>query len=115
MAGGHPVYGARPDDEICPEAVLVADGAFKQVGHGGEADMRMRAHVESVAGCVVNRSEMVEENERPHHLVGVEGQHAPDTETAAKIAGARLYFPDNLVSHGTEPFPVLNPSSHMAI
>jgi hypothetical protein len=33
--------------------------------------------------------------------VGVERQHAPDTETAAKVAGARVDFSDNLVSHGT--------------
>ena len=59
--GRHPVYFTRPDRHGGAETVAVHDLAVEQIGDSGEPDMRMRAHVESVAGAEFRRPEMVEE------------------------------------------------------
>ena len=76
--------------------------------------MRMWTHVKPVARRILHRTEMVEENKRSDHLVRVVWQHAPDPETTAKVTRARLYLPDNFVSHGTKAFPAPHPYSNMS-
>ena len=49
------------------EAIAMHDLAVEQIGDGGEPDMRMRPHVDAVAGAKHRRPDMVEENERPDH------------------------------------------------
>jgi hypothetical protein len=45
--GSHPVDFAGADRLHTAEAVAVQDLAVEQVGHGREADVRMRPHVEA--------------------------------------------------------------------
>ena len=64
------------------------DLAVEQIGDGGKPDMRMRAHVESVAGAEFRRTEMIEEDERPDHARARRGQRAAHGEVA-EVDGAR--------------------------
>ena len=49
--GIHPVHIARLDRLRRAQRVAVKDLAFEQIRDGGEIDVRMRAHVEALAGC----------------------------------------------------------------
>src|SRR5258708_2170432 len=64
------------------------DLAFEQVGDRGKADMRVRPHVDAVAGLEHRRPEMVEEDERPDHARAPRRQR-PMHLKAAKIDRAR--------------------------
>src|ERR1700734_190423 len=86
--GGHPVHRAGPDRHRGAEAVAMHDLAVEQVGDGGEPDMRVRPHVDAVAGLEHRRPEMVEEDERPDHARTPRRQRAMHLE-AAEIDRAR--------------------------
>src|SRR5579864_7291820 len=64
------------------------DFAVEQVGDGGEPDMRVRPHVDAIAGLEHRRPEMVEEDERPDHARLPRRQRAMHLE-AAEIDRAR--------------------------
>jgi hypothetical protein len=87
--GRHPVDRARPDRLHRAEAVAVQDLAVEEIGHGGEADMGVRPHVEAGAGPQGGRAHLVEEDEGPDHAPLRRGQHPPHLEAVAEIAGAR--------------------------
>jgi hypothetical protein len=65
------------------------DAALEEIGDGGEADMRMRAHVEAAAGRQLDRPELIEEDEGADHAPLRHWQHAPHREAVAEIARAR--------------------------
>ncbi len=65
------------------------DLAVEQIRHGGKPDMRMRPHVEPVAGAEFRRPEMIEEDEGPDHARARRRQRAPHREAVAEIDGAR--------------------------
>src|SRR4029434_8734295 len=75
-SGRHPVDVARRDRLHEAEAVAMHDAALEEIGDGGEADMRMRAHVDAAAGRELDRAELVEEDERPDHTALRRRQHA---------------------------------------
>lgn len=81
-ARGHPVHVAGPDYLLAAQAVPVHDLALEQIGHGGQADMRMRAHVDAVARCHRHRPHMIEEDERPYGLGRGGWQQAADGDIA---------------------------------
>ncbi|MNT34225.1 hypothetical protein D3C72_1701920 [compost metagenome] len=85
LPGRHQVDGARLDALHRAQAVAVVHGAFKQIGHRGQADVRMRAHVVVRTGRHVDRAEMVEENERAHGLLHGRRQVAAHDEAAAQV------------------------------
>src|SRR5262245_30642327 len=66
-AGGHQVDLAWPDGLGAAERIAMHDLAVEQVGDRGETDVWMRPHIDAVAGAELGRTEMVEEDERPHH------------------------------------------------
>ena len=66
------------------------DLALEQIGHGGEADMRMRPDIEAGARREDRRTHMVEEHERAERAALGERQHAAHLEPVAEIAGTRL-------------------------
>ena len=78
------------DGDLGAHAVAVGDLAVEQIGDGGEADVRVRAHVDAArdAGRELDRPHVVEEHERPDHPVLREGQHPPHLEPA-QIAAPR--------------------------
>ena len=49
------------------------DLALEQVGHGGEPDVRVRAHVDALPEQELGRPHLVEEDERPDHLPRADG------------------------------------------
>jgi hypothetical protein len=104
MARRHPVYGTRTDDCVRAERVPVFDGAFEEVGYGREADMRMGPHVKAFTGGILGWSEMVEEDERPHHALRMKRQDAAHAETAAKVVGAWFNYPRDCVAHANDSF-----------
>lgn len=63
----------------------MADHAVEQVRHRRQPDVRMRPHVEPLAGAEALRAHLVEEDERTDHLLPRRGQHAPHRETLAEI------------------------------
>ena len=88
-ARGHPVDLAGPDRRRGAEAVAVHDLAVEQIGDGGKPDMRMRPHVEAVAGAKFRRPEMIEEDEGPDHARARRRQRAAHREAVAEIDRAR--------------------------
>src|SRR5580704_8294977 len=81
-SGRHPIDRAGPDRQRSAEAVAVHDLAVEQIGDGREPDMRMRPDVDAIAGAEYCRSEMVEEDERPHHARARRRQRAVHLEAA---------------------------------
>ena len=59
-----------------------------QIGHRGEPDVRMRAHVDALAEQELRRAHLVEEDERADHLPLCRRQRPAHLETA-EIAGPR--------------------------
>ena len=74
----HPVDGSGSDDLAGAETVPMMDLAAIDIGDGGEADMRVRAHVACGTGDDLQRPELIEEDERPDHLALRRGQHTSD-------------------------------------
>jgi hypothetical protein len=64
----------------------VQDLAVEQVGHGREADMRVRADVQPPPGQELARPHLVEEDEGADHLPLFRGQGAADLK-AADVVG----------------------------
>jgi hypothetical protein len=75
-ARGHPVHRARLYALHGAEAVAVHERAFEEIGHGREPDVRMRPHVHAAARRELRRPHVIEEDERPDHLVRMAGQQA---------------------------------------
>jgi hypothetical protein len=78
----HPVHVPGGDGLLRSEAVAVNDLAVEQVRHGGEADVRVRPHVDAVTGAEYRGPKMVEENERPNQARLRGGQGAMHLEAA---------------------------------
>ena len=84
-AGHHPVDRAGADRLRRAEAVAVHDLAVEEVGHRRERDVRMRPHVDALAGRELARPHVIEEDERSDEAPLDGGQEAPHGE-AAEIA-----------------------------
>ena len=89
-AGGHPVDVAGADDLFGAEGVAVVDRAAPQEGDRGQADVRMRAHVQATAGLEHHRAEMVDEHEGADAARLQGGDRASHHETAAEVVHARF-------------------------
>ncbi|MNT36887.1 hypothetical protein D3C72_1729980 [compost metagenome] len=87
-AGGHPVDIAGADHLVRTQRVTVADGARPQIGDGGQADMRMRAHVDGRTGVHERRAHLVDEHERAD-AAGLQGGHCTAHFQAADVVHAR--------------------------
>jgi len=87
--GRHPVDGARLDPLHDAGRVAVHDRALEQVGEGRQPDVRMRPDVVMGTGSDVDRTEVVEEDERPDGAPIGRGQEAPNHEPAAEVARMR--------------------------
>ena len=83
-AGGHPLGVALADDPAAAVAVVVLDDPVDHVGDGLEAPVRVPRGADRLVGGVVDRPELVEQEEGVGH-VGVEaaGERAPDLEAGA--------------------------------
>jgi hypothetical protein len=76
----------------CPAVIqLTSPGtiACEKVGDGGEADMRMRPHVDASPRRKLHRAEMIEKNERTDHLDRMRRQQALHQQPA-DVARIRL-------------------------
>ncbi len=62
--------------------------AGEKIGHCGERNMRVRPDVDPVSRRKLGGTQMIEENERPHHLPSLGWQYAPHDE-AAEVTLAR--------------------------
>src|SRR5690606_42012526 len=87
-ARGHPIDFLWPNYLLVAQAIAMHHLASKQVGHRCKANVRMRAdvHAPIKAWREIERSHVVEEDERPHHAPLCEWQYATNFKTAAKIA-----------------------------
>ncbi len=65
-------------------------GAIEQIGHRGQADVRMRAHVEIVLWSNLHWPEVIKEYKRPDTLPGNCRKQAPYHHAAAQIMQAGL-------------------------
>ena len=88
MARRHQVDLARRNPRIGAQTVAVMDAAAQQIGHRRKADMRMRPHIDALAGQKLGRPHLVKEYERPDHLSLGRGQRPAHLE-AAQIPRAR--------------------------
>ena len=83
--GRHPVDRAGVDALDDAGRIAVHHRALEQVGHGREADVRVRADVVVVARLRGDRTEVVEEQERADRLALRRRQRAPHEEAAAEV------------------------------
>src|SRR6185369_5214153 len=84
--GVHPVDGARVDHLRRAERVAMEELAFEQIGDGGEVDVRVWAHVETLAGFEARRAEFIPEDEGPDHALLDGRQRAAHHEIVAEVA-----------------------------
>src|SRR5690349_10385117 len=79
--------------------------ALEQVRDRGQADVRMRAHVEAVAGLKSDRAHVIEEHERSDRPALRARQCAADVEVA-QAAGRRFEheLDRGLLAHGAPAF-----------
>jgi len=63
----------------------VEDRTFEQVGHGRQANVRMRPHIVVVLGPLLGRAEVVEEQEGADGLALGRRQQPAHGETAAQV------------------------------
>ena len=91
--GNHPVDLARTNVLRHAQAVAMGEGAIIKVGHGRDADVRMRAHVHLArkAWGEVGRAHVIEEDIGSDRTAGVERQHAAHLESAAEVMRALVY------------------------
>ena len=83
-AGDHPVHFFGLDSLDNAHAVTMHDFARKQIGDGGEADVRMRPDIDGLRkpGREVLGADVIEEDERPDHVPACERQYPSDFEPA---------------------------------
>ena len=62
--GGHPIDITGPDRLFEAEAVAMHNFALEQIRHGGEADMRVGAHIDALAGWKTRGAQMIEKDKR---------------------------------------------------
>ena len=82
LAGGHPVSTSPGRYRLLePQAVAMHDLASEKIGHRGETDMGMRAHIYALAEDELGRSHLIEEDEgsEPSACAATEGPCAPRT------------------------------------
>src|ERR1700722_16586069 len=84
----HPIHIAGADFLHRAQAVPMLERPGEEISHCRERNMRVRPDVDSISGCELRRAQMIEKNERPHHLPARGGQHAPYDE-AAQVTLAR--------------------------
>ncbi|MNM65598.1 hypothetical protein D3C81_770500 [compost metagenome] len=80
--GGHPVHITGEDHLFRAERIAVADLPGPQEGHRRQADMRMRPHVDALAGVEDGRPHVVHEHEWPDAACLQRGHRATDLEAA---------------------------------
>ena len=84
-AGGHPVDVAGPDHLVGAQGVAVADRPVPEEGHRGQADVRMRTHVQATAGLEYHWPHVVDEHERADAARLQGGDGAADPEAVAQV------------------------------
>ncbi len=62
--GTHPIEVARRDFKVTAQTVTMQDRALEQIGHGRQARMRMRRHINALTGLEFDRPHMIEKHER---------------------------------------------------
>ena len=81
----HPVDVARHGSAArLPRLSRCMISPLEQVGDGGEADMRVRPHVEAVSRLEFHRPHLIEEDEGPDHVALRERQHAAHFEPSPR-------------------------------
>ena len=88
LARRHQVDRAGLDHLTGADAVAMLDGAFKQIGHRREIDVRVWTDVHALARRELCRAELVDEDERADHRPFAPGQRAVDLEVA-EVVGDR--------------------------
>lgn len=88
LVGNPPVQRSREDDLVSAAAVTMMEIALIETGHSAQPDMRMRAHVDTLAGQELCRASLIEESKWAYHLTLGRRKCALALEPA-KIAGAR--------------------------
>ena len=76
VAGRHQVDLAGPDDLFRSQAVAVQDLAFQHPGERLQAEVRMRPHVQRLAGLRVRRPQVIQKAPGAHHAALAGGQGA---------------------------------------
>ena len=100
VAGGHQIDRARLDRREGAERIAMVDRAGEQIGDGGEVDVRVRPHVDALAGRQLRRAHLVEEDERADRRALAMGQGAMDLEPAEIVGGREQGLEEKVVAHG---------------
>jgi hypothetical protein len=81
----HPVDVAGSDVLIRSQRIAMGLSSIKQIGEGGKSYMGMGPYVHALAGRKIDRTKVIEENERPDTAPCDLGQEAGDEKTVAKV------------------------------
>ncbi len=95
----HQVQVTGTDHHGGAQTVAMRHMALKQIGYGGQPDMRMRAHIKGIVRRQLRRSHPVKEDKRPHHA-SLHGRQRPPHLKPAKIGRARDDQMRDPVGHG---------------
>ena len=88
-ASDHPVDFTRPYCLRRPETVAVNDLASEQIGHGRQANVRMRPYIKPGAGAQHGGTHLVEEDKWTHHSPLAAGQRAAYVKAVAEVVCRR--------------------------
>ena len=102
--GRHPVDRARLDALHASEAVAVHDGAFKQIGHGRQTDMRLRTTIVAGRRPDPHRAKMIKKDKGPDRLAPGMREQPSDQKTVTQVFVLTLQF--HLPAHGKPSFKV---------
>ena len=100
-SGDHDIDRAGSQGLVHAQRVGMVHLAFEQIGQGGQADMRVRAHIHAIAGREGRRAHFIEEDERPDPAALGRRQDAGDGKSAQILAPPRQ---DEIkLGHGAPP------------
>ena len=89
------------DQLLRAQRVAVKEGTFIHIGHGGEVDVRMRAHVDPLPRADLGRAGLIEEDEGADHRALPDRQGPIYPEIAQIMAGGRDGLKNEIVcGHG---------------
>src|ERR1700674_3899091 len=84
-AGGHPLHVARTESAPVAGGIFVLHLAFEHVGDSLEAAVRMIGSADRLAGAVVDRAHLVDEQERIDRIDPLSREWPAHDETAALL------------------------------
>ncbi len=100
FSGNHEIDRPGGDRQGIAQGVAVEHLALKQIGHRGQIDMRVRPHINTLAGRKFSRPHVIEKDEWAHHALLRTRQRTPhDEATQVMFPGGNMQL-DRITTAG---------------